>query len=99
MKHTIKYIAKWEGGKNGNPVLFFPEYSVNRGRIAYYVRTGEHGEACLNYYSGLRNPRTVAEHGEVLALMLFYQRNKAAPHESLVQVKRDSHKMRKQREV
>lgn len=99
MQSSIKFIVKWEGGKNGNPVLFFPEYSVNRGRIAYYVRVGEHGEACLNYYRGLRNPRTINEHNEALALTLFYQRHKAAPHELLVQVKRDSHKMQKQREA
>lgn len=36
--------------KDGTPILFFPEFDANYGRIVIYVRVGQHGEADLEYY-------------------------------------------------
>lgn len=95
---NIKYIAKWEGGKSGNPVLFFPEYSVNIGKIACYAHTGQHSEACLTYYWNLRNCARPEQLNALAALVHEYTRNLSGD-EKLVQVSRDNKNMRKLREV
>lgn len=54
MSNIVKAIAKKEG--RGDLALFFPEDKVRRGRIAYWSPDSGHGEACILYYHGLRNP-------------------------------------------
>jgi hypothetical protein len=93
----IPYIVKWEGGKNGNPILFFPTYDVNRGEIACYAHMGQHSEACLTYYWGLRNP-TAAQEPLVAALVREYQ-GIIATGEELKRIKRDSSNYRAFREA
>lgn len=65
----IKYIVKWE---KDHPILFFPDYPANPGRIACYARVGQHGEACLQYYWSLRNPKPHQE-ADVAALVREYE--------------------------
>lgn len=90
----IYYIAKWEGGqKNGNPVLFFPEYSANPGNIVCYAHMGQHSEACHSYYAGLKNCNTPAQQQALRDLIAEYEQ-RLAPGEKLAQVYRDKERYR-----
>ena len=46
---TIKAILRADK-KTQEPILFFPEVTVNPGMILSYIRIGQHGEASLRYY-------------------------------------------------
>lgn len=77
---------------------------LNPGRIAYYVRMGEHGEADLTYYWRLRNPVNAANAANLKALDMaqefaaWYQAHKCEANETLKTIKRDSPAMRTARE-
>lgn len=91
---SIRYIAKWEGGKDGNPVLFFPEVEANRGNILCYAHMGQHSEASIEYYWSLRNPFRTYQREAVKRLLDEYQLNYIRDGEVLTEAFRDSSKMR-----
>jgi hypothetical protein len=96
----LKYIAKYEGGKNGNAILFFPECEANPGNMVCYAHTGQHSEACLAYYWQCKNPIGEKQVQEVAALVNEYQRFYGGLHEfELVRVRRDTEKMRQKRKA
>lgn len=92
----VKVIAKLERC-NGTlrPILFFPETPANFGRIECWTMQEGHSEADMGYYRSLRNP----EPDDVLdKLLRFYERRYRMVGEfTLVQVRRDTDKMRKAR--
>lgn len=97
MTTITSVIVKWEGGPNtGSPVLFLPEYSANPGNIVCYAHTGQHSEASLSYYAGLRNPKGKFQHFSVNMLLGEYRRILDADQEIRV-VSRDTIKFRKER--
>lgn len=53
----------------GEPILFLPDTPANPGRVSYYTRIGQHGEASLAYYQ--RNTRP-AKADECKALKAEY---------------------------
>lgn len=89
----IKTIVKIE--KDGRPVLFFPEYPANPGNIMYYVHEGQHGEASVHLLRLLKNPEYEHDH-DVNKLLREYRALGSIKCE-LVQVRRDSAKMREAR--
>ena len=99
MKNEIyKYIVKWEGGKQGHPILFFPEASANAGRIVCYVHMGQHSEADMTYYWGLKNipVKDAARWQEANDLISEYQ-GFMNEGETMQRVHRDNQKMRNER--
>lgn len=100
MTTIYKFIVKWEGGKNGNPILFFPEYRANLYKILCYVHLGQHSEAHLGYYWGLRNPdKKNPKHVEEVKRLIAEYQTFMQPSERMQQVYRDNRKMRKEREI
>lgn len=96
-KTYIKYIAKWEGGaKQGNAVLFFPEYAANLGNIVCYAHIGQHSEAALEYYRQCKNPNTTQQKAAIASLVKEYE-NTCYGGETLAQVYRDKQSYRKER--
>ena len=74
----IPRIAVYEDGKE--PILFLPDLKSNPGRIACYVRVGEHGEADIGFYRNCtRKPDK-----EALALAEWYALLKCAPEDNAV---------------
>jgi hypothetical protein len=55
---TITVIPRIE--KDGTPILFLPDDEANPGRIACYVRVGQHSEADLGYYRTTKPDKTGA---------------------------------------
>lgn len=92
----VKVIAKWE---NGFPILFLPEYSANIGNIVCYSRIGQHSEACLAYYRGLKNPPDTSEAKAALASLVHEYERLGPPSEHcrVKLAKRDSDKLRSAR--
>lgn len=85
----MKYIAKIERGR---PILFFPEIEASPGFIQYWTAQDGHGEACMDYYRGLKNPAP-AELGPLAKIVQLYQALPPGPVE-LVRARRDSECMR-----
>lgn len=93
---TTVAIVKWEGGKNGDPVLFFPEYAANRGSIMCYGHIGQHSEASMGYYASLRNPEGSEQERAAYALISEY--NHGLPGGEVLSMRaRDNAKYRRTR--
>lgn len=73
-ENTIKVVARIIGGKAGNDaILFIPEIPANYGTIMSYMHIGQHGEASVEFYSGLtRQPRTEQERQDIADLLAEY---------------------------
>ncbi len=95
--HVIPVIVKWEGGKLGNAILFFPDYPVNIGMIGCYVHLGQHSEAHTNYYWGLKNPKGDKQEREAAELLSEYARCVLEPGEALKRVYKDTAVYRRRR--
>lgn len=85
---TVKVIAKIA---KGECELFFPEYEVNRGRIACWAFVGQHGEADIDYYNQCRNPKNSAEEALVKTAIKQYERGY---NTTCIRVHRQSRKQR-----
>lgn len=95
---TYHYIPRWEGGKNGNAVLFLPDQDANTGRMVCYAHIGQHSEAQIEYYHGTK-PATICnreQREEIAALVKEYE-GFLKPGETLRKVLRDSAKFREER--
>lgn len=88
--NIVSVILKW--GKDA-PLLFFPEYPANPGRIVCYAHAGQHGEADMGYYCWLKNPRTLEQKRAAHELFREYQRNN--PEYTMRIINRDRSKFRK----
>jgi len=94
---SIKVIVKIEKTQTGyKPILFFPEYIATPGFIACWTYTESHGEACMDYYRGLKNPANTPEQQSITEHDLrVYAGAYIDKHtERLIRVKRDSETMR-----
>lgn len=96
---TLPYyvIPKWEGGKDGNPILFFPDASANPGNMLCYVHMGQHSEASLGYYRSLRNVRPDKKERVALAALLREYKGFLDKSEYIEIVRRDSKRFQKTR--
>lgn len=96
--NCIPFILKWEGSKTtGSPLLVFPTYSTNRGMIRVYAHMGQHSEACIAYYRGLKNvPATPHAINLTNALIREYK-GFLEDGEKLVRVMRDTKKYQAER--
>lgn len=99
MSDTVKVIVKVEGNwaEGFKPLLFFPESRTQFGKIECW--DGEHSQADLSYYRGLRNPPKVQDMDyAVNRLLSQYERQyQCAGQFKLKRVFRDSHAMRTRR--
>jgi hypothetical protein len=94
---SIKVIVKIEKTQTGyKPVLFFPEYIANPGFIACWTYIDSHGEACMDYYRGLKNPASTPEQISITEhdLRVYAGAYIDKHSERLIRVKRDSESMR-----
>jgi len=93
------FIPKWEGGKDGNPVLFLPDMSANRGYIACYAHMGQHSEASMDYYRRCR--RVAPDKKERLALAALIREYSGFLHSSehMELVRRDTKRFQRVRRV
>mgnify|MGYP003613654773 CR=1 FL=1 len=69
MKYNVVPRIEMGDGKQ-NAILFFPEERESNGDIGIYVKFGQHGNACHEYYTkNTRPPASVTEWKECLALI------------------------------
>lgn len=95
--NVIHVIVKWAGGqRTGNPILFFPQYDANAGRICCYAHIGQHSEADMSYYRGCRNPQGLKQIQAGDELLAEYAR-KLESYEALKRVYRDTARYRRER--
>lgn len=89
---TAKVICKID--KQGEALLFFPEYDSTKGFIACWQFVGQHSEASIGYYTtDVRNPRNSAEEKKIDDAIRVYELGYDV---KCIRVKKQSAKMRKE---
>ena len=92
---TVKVIVKREKVAGADSlVLFFPESTTNYGKIECWSFFGEHSEASMGYFWGLKPPRLEDEDAVEKLLSFYEQRYSMAGPFKLKRIQRDNQRMR-----